>query len=153
MTTLLQRCQTVSTKVERLTLAQRHANQQRQVQERTREWKTRYDRLAVASARAACLPLNATAATSVAERRAELRHNAGLVLERLNSHDDIALLTNDASWTRLLASVEGLAEELEASAKAAWRSFIDDQGTLEDPAWLRNRAPLTKRTTGCMPAS
>jgi hypothetical protein len=98
MTTLLQRCQTVSTKVERLTLAQRHANQQRQVQERTREWKTRYDRLAVASARAACLPLNATAATSVAERRAELRHNAGLVLERLNSHDDIALLTNDACW-------------------------------------------------------
>ena len=39
--------------------------------------------------------------------------------------------------------VEGLAEELEISVKAAWRSYVEEQGTLEDPAWLRNRAPST----------
>lgn len=143
MTTLLQRCQAVTAKVERLTLAQRHANQQRQVQERTREWKNHNDKLTAANAHAAYVQLNAKARMSVAEKRAHLRHNAAQVLERLKSHDDIAQLTSDASWTRLLASVEGLAEELETSAKAAWRSYINDQGTLEDPAWLRNRAPST----------
>ena len=143
MTTLLQRCQAVTAKVERLTLAQRHASQQRQVQERTREWKTLYDKLTAVSARAAYLQLNGPARTSVAEKRAHLRHNATQILERLKSHDDIAQLTSDASWARLLAAVEGLAEELETSVKAAWRSYVEEQGTLEDPTWLRNRAPST----------
>lgn len=143
MTTLLQRCQAVTAKVERLTLAQRHASQERQVQERTREWKSRYDKLTAVSARAACLPLNVKELTSAAEKRAHLRHNATQVLERLKSHDDIAQLTDDASWTRLLASVEGLAEDIDTSAKAAWRSYVNDQGKLEAPDWLRNRAPST----------
>lgn len=143
MTTLMQRCQAVSAKVQQLTLAQRHANQQRLVQERTREWTSRHDNLKVLKARTACLRLDAAARTSVAEKRAQLRHNAAQVLERLKSHDDIAQLTDDASWTRLLASVEGLAEELETSGKSAWKAHIDEQGALEDPAWLHNRAPST----------
>lgn len=143
MTTLLQRCQEVTAKGERLALAQRHANQQRQVQERTREWKSLYDKLTSATARAAYLQLDDTARISVAEKRTHLRHNATQVLERLKSHDDITQLTSDASWTRLLASVEGLTDVLEASVKAAWRSYVEEQGTLEDPAWLRNRAPST----------
>lgn len=143
MTTLLQRSQAVKKKVEQLTLAQRHASQQRQVQERTREWKSRYEKLLAMDARAAYLPLNPDALTGVAEKRAHFRHNAGQVLERLQSQDDIAQLTSDASWTRLLASVEGLTEELETSVKAAWKSHIEELGTLEDPAWLRNRAPTT----------
>jgi hypothetical protein len=143
MTTLLQRCAAVTAKVQQLTLAQRYANQQRQVQERTREWKIRYDKLKVVIARAACLPLDVDTRTSVAGKREHFRHNAAQVLERLKSHDDIAQLTNDASWTRLLASVEGLTEELETFGKLAWRSHVDEQGALEDPAWLRNRAPST----------
>jgi hypothetical protein len=143
MTTLMQRCQAVSAKHQQLTLAQRHANQQRLVQERTREWKGRYDNLKALTARAACLPMGADARMSVSERRAHLRHNAAQVLEILRAHDDIAQLTSDASWTRLLASVEGLAEELERCAKSAWKSYINDQGALEDPGWLRNRAPST----------
>ena len=143
MTTLLQRCQTVTDKVIHLALAQRHANQQRQVQERTREWKTNYEKLKSVSGRLACLSLDTAAIASVAEKRAHLRHNAVQVLERLTSHNDIAQITSDASWTRLLASVEGLADELETSGKLAWRSYIDEQGTLDDPAWLRNRAPST----------
>jgi hypothetical protein len=143
MTTLLQRCQAVTAKVQQLTLAQRHANQQRQVQERTREWKSRHEKLKIVRARAACLPQAAEARTSVAEKRAHLRHNAAQVLERLKSLDDIAQLTDDASWTRLLASVESLADELETSGRSAWRSHIDEQGALEEPAWLRNRAPST----------
>ncbi len=143
MTTLLQRCQTVKDKVQRLTLAQRHASQQRQVQERAREWKSRYEKLRFVYARIACLPPNAEAQKSTTEKRAHLRHNAAEVLERLKSNDDIAQLTEDSSWTRLLASVEGLTEELETSGKLVWRSHIDEQGALESPAWLRDRAPST----------
>lgn len=143
MTTLLQRCHAVTAKVQQLTLAQRHANQQRLVLERTREWTSRHDKLKVVNARAACVPLDAEARRSIAEKRVHLRHNAAQVLERLKSHDDIAQLTDDASWTRLLASVEGLAEDIETSGKSAWKSYIEEQGALEDPDWLRNRAPAT----------
>lgn len=143
MTTLLQRCESVTIKFQQLTFARRHANQQRQVQERTREWKSSYDKLKNVNGLAACLPMDAKARTSVAEKRMHLRHNAEQVLQRLNALDDIAQLTNDASWTRLLASVEGVTEELEIAIKSAWTSHIDEQGTLEDPAWLHNRVPST----------
>jgi hypothetical protein len=143
MTTLLQRCQGVATKVEQLALAQRHANQQKQVQERSREWKSRQEKLTAMTERSAGLSLTASSRAAVAEKRAHLRHNAGQVLERLKANDDISQVTNDAAWERLLASAEGLAEEIEASVKAAWRAFIDDQGALEEPSWLRNRAPST----------
>ncbi len=143
MTTLLQRCQSVTAKVEQLTLAQRHANQQRLVQERTREWKSCSDKLKAVKVRVACLSLDAEAQRKVAEKRAHLRHNAAQVIERLKSDDDIAQLTEDASWTRLLASVESLSSELDTFGRSAWRSYIEDQGRLEDPAWLRNRAPST----------
>lgn len=143
MTTLLQRCRTVTAKVEQLTLAQRHANQQRQVQERAREWRSRYDALQSLVARVASLSLDAEAQRRLADKRERLRHNSSQVLDRLKSLGDIGELTGDALWTRLLASVVGLAEELEASGKSAWKSYVDAQGVLEAPAWLNNRAPST----------
>lgn len=143
MTALLQRCQAVTAKMQQLKLAQRYAIQQRQVQERTREWKSRHDKLQAVKARAACLPLGSEAQARATEKRAHLRHNAAQVLERLISNDDIAQVTSDASWTRLLSSVEGLAEELETSGKSAWRLHIEEQGALEDPDLLSNRAPST----------
>ncbi len=143
MTTLLERCQEVTAKAQKLALAQRHANQQLQVQERTREWKNSNDKLKIAYARAAYLPLSTEAKQSVAEKRSHLRHNAATVLERLKSQNDIVQLTEDSSWARLLASVEGLTEKLDAASKLSWKSFIEDQGRMESPAWLRNRAPST----------
>jgi len=141
--TLLQRCQAVASKMEKLALAQRHANQQQLVQERAREWKARFERLQIVKNRAACLTLSTDAERRVDEKRGHLRHNAVQVLERLKSLDDIADLTSDASWTRLLACVEGLTEELESSGKWAWRTHIEELGAPEDPAWLRQRAPST----------
>jgi hypothetical protein len=143
MRTLLQRCQSVAIKIEKLVLAQRHANQQRLVQERTREWKSRYDNLKAVTLRATYVSLNADGQRSVAEKRAQLRQNATQVLDRLKSQEDIARLTHDASWTRLLASIEGLADQLESSGQSAWRTYIDEHGTLEDPALVRSRAPST----------
>lgn len=143
MTTLLQRCQAVTAKVEQLTLAQRHANQQKQVQERTREWTSYYEKLKIVTARVACLALGNEARKRVTEKRAHLRHNAAQVLERLKSQDDIAQLTEDAAWARLLASVEGLADEIEASGKLAWKSYVEEQSGLDEPAMLRSRAPST----------
>ncbi|MEO5685883.1 MAG: hypothetical protein ABIR54_00855 [Burkholderiaceae bacterium] len=152
MTSLLQRCTVLTTKAEQLKAAQRHASQQREVQERTKEWKTQYQKLTVADSRAACLQLAEQAAGSVADKRSHLRHNAAQVLERLKSQEDIAELTSDAAWTRLLASVEGLAQELEAAAKAAWATHIESQGALEDPEWLENRAPSTPMNAAAISA-
>ncbi len=143
MTTLMQRHQALTAKFEQLSLAQRHVNQQRQVRERTREWKSCYEKLKGVAERTSFLTLDDKARGCVFEKRAQLRHNASEVLGRLRSHEDIAQLTRDASWTRLLASVESLAQELRSAGIAAWRSYIDEQGALEDPTWLRDRAPST----------
>lgn len=122
MTTLLQRCRTVTAKFEHLKLAQRNVNQKLLVQERTREWKEPGQTQGV-SACAACLPLDARSQKIVDEKRAHLQHNAAEVLERLKSNDDIAELTSDASWVCLLASVDGLAAEIESSVKSAWEGL------------------------------
>lgn len=152
MTTLLQRCQSVTTKVEQLTLAQRHASQQRQVQERSREWKVQYDRLKAVSVSLALLTLNSSDRAAVEEKRGHLRHNATEVLARLKSHDDIAQLTSDAAWRRLLQSVEGLAQVSEESGKSAWRSHIEEHGGLASPNELRNRAPSTPANDAALDA-
>jgi len=143
MSTLLQRCQAVSAKVERLMLAHRHASQQQRVQERSREWMSRREKQRAVNARATCLPLDGESETRINEKRMQLRYNAVQVLERLRSQEDIGQLTNDAAWERLLASLDCLVEQLEASGKLAWKGFVEEQGTLEDPAWLRDRAPTT----------
>lgn len=143
MTTLLTRCQSVTAKSQQLALAQRNVSQERQVQERTREWRSRFEKLNAISSRAAYVMLDDEASANVVEKRSHLRHNATQVLERLEAQDDIAQLTSDSSWERLLASIDGLSEVLELSSKAAWRTHIDSQGVLEEPGWLRNRAPLT----------
>jgi hypothetical protein len=143
MTTLLQRCEAVKTKVERLTLAQRHATQQREVYIRSQEWKSRYEKLKAVSARAACLSMDTATLASIAERRAQLRYNAEQILQRLTAFDDITKVTEDASWTRLLASVEGLYVAVDVGGKSAWKNCIEEQGALEDPTWLRNRAQST----------
>lgn len=152
MTTLLQRCQSVTTKVEQLTLAQRHANQQRQIQERSREWKAQYDKLKAVSGSLALLTISASDRAAVEEKRRHLRHNATEVLERLKSHDDIAQLTSDAAWRRLLQSVEGLAQVSEESGKSAWRSHIEEHGGLQSPNELRNRAPSTPKNDAALDA-
>lgn len=152
MTTLLQRCQSVAAKSQEFTLAQRHASQQRQVQERTREWKSCYEKLTDISARAAFLPLSAEALKSIDEKRVQLRHNAEQILLRLNTLEDIAELTADASWARLLSSVKALSEELEASVKLAWKSYIHEQGALDTPTWLREQAPYMPRNDAAITA-
>lgn len=143
MTSLLERCQAVAAKVQQLTLAQRHITQQLQVKKRTEEWNSRRDTLKRVEERITCLPLAAEAQQGVAEKREHLRHNAALVLERLKTLDDIAQLTSDDKWARLLASIEGLTEALETGGKTAWKAHIEEQGTIEAPAWLRDRAPPT----------
>jgi hypothetical protein len=143
MTTLLQRCENVASEVRKLALAQRHASQQQQVQERSREWSKSHGALMRVQARIACLTLPAEARRRVDEKREHLRHNATRVLDRLQSLGDIAELTADDAWMRLLASVEGLAEEIENAGRTAWRACIDEQGTLETPEWQRSRAPMT----------
>ncbi len=76
MTTLMQRHKALTAKLEQLTLAQRHVNQQKQVQERTREWKNCYDKLKRAVERTTFLILDAKAHECVAEKRTQLRYNA-----------------------------------------------------------------------------
>ena len=133
MTTLLQRCRTVTAKFEHLKLAQRNVNQQLLVQERTREWKKSQDKLKGVSACAACLPLDARSQKIVDEKRAHLQHNAAEVLERLKSNDDIAEL-NIPTGIPLVYELDdafaptGPGQYLDPEAAAAGAAAVAAQG-------------------------
>jgi hypothetical protein len=143
MTTLLQRCQVLDTKLKSLTLAKRHADDHRLIQQRTQEWKDQSGNLKVLMSRTACLALAADDVKVVSSKRAALRQNAGTILARLKQDDDINELTRDAAWKRLLKSSEGLTEVLDAAGRKAWSAYLEEQGTLEDLAALRLRTPPT----------
>lgn len=143
MTTLLQRCRNLDTKLKALALAKRHADDLRHIQQRTGEWNIRNARLEHIKIQTRPLALAADGSKSVASKRVALRQNAGKVLARLKEHDDIKELTRDAAWTRLLKASEAFAEELETAGRNAWSAYLEQQGTLEDPATLRSRTPPT----------
>lgn len=141
MTTLLQRGQLLNAKLRSLSLAKRHADDTLLIQQRTQEWNDQNQRLEALKSRIACLTLVNEDAKMVSAKRSALRQNAGTILERLQQNDDIKELTRDAAWRRLLNSSEGLSEILEAAGQRAWRTYVDEQGTLENPDSLRLRAP------------
>jgi hypothetical protein len=143
MTTLLQRCQTLDTKIKALALAKRHADDLKHIQQRTGEWRERNVRLKGIQTQTNPLTLAAEDSKTVASKQAALRQNGGKVLARLKENDDIKELTRDAAWTRLLRASDGLAEVLETAGRSAWRAHLEQQGTLENPATLRQRAPPT----------
>jgi len=151
MTTLLQRGQVLDAKLKALTLAKRHADDHNLIQQRTREWKDRHERLKVLKSRTACLALEAEDVKVVSSKRAALRQNADTILARLQQ-DDINELTRDPAWKRLLESLEGLAEALEAAGRKAWSAYLEEQGTLEDPVALRQRTPPTPQNDDALRA-
>src|ERR1700742_774937 len=121
MTTLLHRCETLDAKLKALAMAKRHADDLRHIQQRTGEWRVRNAKLKGIQSQTSPLTLLAEDSKKLALKQATLRQNAGKVLSRLKENDDIKELTRDASWTRLLKTSEGLAEELETAGRNAWR--------------------------------
>lgn len=143
MTTLLQRCRNLDTRLKALALAMRHVDDLRHIQQRTREWTERNTKLKGIKTQTRPLVLPAEDLKSIASKRGALRQIASKVLARLEENDDIKELTRDAAWTRLLKASEGLAKEFETAGRNAWRAHLEQQGTLEDPSTLRLRTPTT----------
>ncbi len=143
MTTLVQRCQTLESKIRSLELAKSLANDLQHIQKRTEEWQVRHVRLMSLRAQTAPLTLSSEDATTVAAKTGALRQNAQKVLTRLKERADIKELTRDAAWTRLLKACESLTEVLDTAGRAAWRSHLEQLGTLEEPKVLRLRTPPT----------
>jgi hypothetical protein len=143
MTTFVQRCQTLETKIQSLALAKNLATDLKHIQQRTEEWRTRQSRLRSLRAQTAPLTLLSQDAAAVALKNGSLRLNAQKVLARLLEKQDIKELTRDAAWARLLNACQGLTEELDAAGRNAWQAHLDQLGTLESPATLRLRTPPT----------
>jgi hypothetical protein len=152
MTTLLQRCQSLDTKLKDLARAKRYADDLKHIQQRTVEWRARNATLKRIEAQTSPLTLAVEDAKRVASKQAALRQNASKVLTRLVENEDIKELTRDAAWTRLLKASEGLAEELEAAGRNAWRAYLEQQGTLENPATLEQRSPPTPQNKDALRA-
>lgn len=150
MTTLLQRSQALDAKLKSLTLAKRHADDHRLIQQRTQEWNDRNQKLKKLKDRTACLTLATEDANVVSSKRSALCKNADTILARLQKNDDIKELTRDAAWKRLLKASEGLTEDLEAAGRNAWRTYLEEQGTLENPATLRLRTPPTPQNDAAL---
>jgi hypothetical protein len=143
MTSLVQRCQTLETKIKSLAQAKRLATDLQHIQHRTEEWQACLSKLMRLRTQTASLTLLSQDAAEVASKTNSLRKNAQKVLARLIENEDIKELTRDAAWTRLLKSCEGLTDELDAAGRRAWQSYLEQLGTLEDPNTLRLRTPPT----------
>jgi len=143
MTTLLQRCQTLEAKIKSLAQAKSLATDLKHVQQRTGEWQARHSKLMNLRTQTSPLTLSSLDAATVASKTATFRQNAQTVLSRLLEEEDIKELTRDAAWTRLLNACQGLADELDAAGRKAWRAHLEQLGTLENPISLRSRMPLT----------
>ncbi len=143
MTTLVQRCQTLEAKIRSLAQATNLATDLKHIQQRTGEWQARHSRLMSLRTQTAPLTLSIVDAAAVASKKGSLRRNAQKVLSRLLENEDIKELTRDAAWTRLLSACQGLAEELDAAGRRAWKAHLEQLGTLEAPVTLRQRTPPT----------
>jgi hypothetical protein len=143
MTTLVQHCQTLESKIKALALAKSLADDLTYIQKRTGEWQIRYTKLVGLRAQTAPLALLSQDATTVATKNGALRQNAQKVLSRLLANENIKQLTRDTAWTRLLNACEGLNVELDAAGRKAWQAHLEQLGTLEDPSTLRLRTPPT----------
>jgi DNA repair exonuclease SbcCD ATPase subunit len=143
MTTLLQHCQTLESKIKSLAQAKSLADDLKHIQQRTGEWQASHSRLIGLRAQTAPLTLSSQDATAVASKQGALRQNAQKVLSRLLESENIKDLTRDTAWTRLLNACEGLTEELNAAGCKAWKAHLEQLGTLENPTTLRQRTPPT----------
>lgn len=143
MTTLLQRCQTLEAKMKSLAQAKGVANDLSHIQQRTKEWQIRHAALMGLRTQTAPLTFADQDAATLAAKGKAFRQNAYMVLSRLLEKGDIKELTRDAVWTRLLKSCEGLTKEFDAAGRKAWKAFLEQLGTLEDPTTLRSRTPPT----------
>lgn len=143
MTTLVQRCQTLETKIKSLAHAKGLATDLKHIQQRTEEWQDRHTELKVLRTQIAPLNFASQDAATVTSKKGALRQNAQKVLSRLLEKEDIKELTRDAAWTRLLNACEGFTDELDAAGRKAWRAHLEQLGTLENPTTLRLRTPPT----------
>jgi DNA repair exonuclease SbcCD ATPase subunit len=143
MTTLVQRGQTLETKLRSLAQAKSLATDLKHIQQRTEEWQARHSRLKSLSTQIEPLTLSSQDTATVTSKTSALRQNAQTVLSRLVEKEDIKELTRDAAWTRLLNVCQGLTEELDAAGRRAWRAHLEQLGTLENPNTLRLRTPPT----------
>ncbi len=143
MTTLLQRCLTLEAKIKSLAQAKSLATDLKHIQQRTGEWQARHSKLMSLRTQTAPLTLSSQDAATVASKKGALRQNAQKVLSRLLEKEDIKELTRDAAWTRLLNACQGLTEELDAAGRKAWQAHLEQLGSLEAPATLRQRTPQT----------
>ena len=143
MTTLLQQCQTLESKIQALVFEKGLADDLTYIQKRTGEWQTRYTKLVGLRAQTTLLALSIQDAKTVASKNGALRQNALKVHSRLLAKESIKELTRDAAWTRLLNACDGLTDALDAAGRKAWQAHLEQLGTLESPSTLRQRTPPT----------
>lgn len=143
MSTLVQRCLTLSSKIKDLAQAKSLADDLNHIQQRTQEWQASYSKLVNLRAQTSLLALSSQDAATIASKTGSLRLNGQKVLSRLLANESIKDLTRDAAWTRLLNSCEGLTAELNLAGRKAWQAHIEQLGTLEVPSTLRLRTPPT----------
>ncbi len=143
MSTLMQHCQTLESKIKEISQAKSLATDLKHIQQRTGEWQTRYSKLSGLRSQTAPLTFSISDTVTVASKRGALRQNAQKVLLRLLANEDIKELTRDTAWTRLLNACEGLTVELDVAGRKAWLAHLEQLGTLEDPTTLRLRTPPT----------
>lgn len=142
MKTLLARCQVVGAMMSDLESARRNQHVRASLEERASEWNEQRAKLSIAHDRAGWIDVRPGQSAQFVQRKEQLSRYAKEAVQRLASGVDVATLTEDPLWTKLLKSAVGANEALDQAVRDAWREFVDKVGTLESPAALE--ATLSK---------
>lgn len=143
MTTMLERCQAVSETVSQVISARKLQHARVRLEQRNQEWADHRAKLTTSRDRAEWVRLQPSEVLAFVQKRDQLATHAKEAVGRLSNGEEVAKLTEDPLWTKLLKSAEGAAETLEEAVRQAWRGFVEAAGTLEEPAALEATLPQT----------
>jgi hypothetical protein len=143
MSSILQRFQQLNQQLNNLSLAKQNMDVVRRIQERSAEWKTVKEKLDRHEASAQILSLDEGQFPALLLKRKAVRRHAADIRQRLQAASDVAGVTQDETWRKLLSSVTGLTEMLETAAREAWKRAVEEYGGLEQPSTVRAQMPLT----------
>ena len=143
MSSVLQRFRQLDQQLSSLSLAKQNMDEVQRIQERSTEWSTVKGKLDKYEASAQILSQDERQAPAILSKRNAVRRLAAEIRKGLQAASDVAGVTRDASWRRLLSSVTGLAEVLETAVGEAWKRAVEDCGGLESPSTVRALMPPT----------
>jgi hypothetical protein len=130
-------CRDLSSTIAQLEAARRGVSDGAAIDERRSQWSAKLARLQGARERASWLGLEPAVIPDYVGQFQRVRELAAEAIARLEDRADVAALTGDDLWVRLLQSADGAAENLWQAVKERWAQAAARLQELTPPNQLR----------------